>query len=257
MILHPIIDDLKKLRLAGAIEALESQMKNPESKNLTFEERLALLIDNELIYRENKKLSNRLKKAKFKQNACMQDVDYKSPRGLSRSFFMSFENCQWIRSYRNILITGATGTGKSYLGEALAHNACIKGFTAIRLHLSKFFNHIEAAKADGSYSKHLAEMVRCDLLLIDDFGAIPLTSASRRDLLEIIDDRYNTKSTIITSQLPVVDWHEAIGDKTLADAILDRLVHNAYRIELKGESMRKLQASAALSNQKECYELVS
>lgn len=243
MIIHPVLDNLKKMRLTGIFEALESQLKNPESDKLTFEERLALLVDNEHLYRENKRLTNRIKNAKFKQNACMQDVDYKSPRGLTRALFMSLENCQWINSHRNVLITGATGTGKSYLGEALAHNACMKGFTAIRLHLPKFFNHIEASKADGSYPKLLADVIKCDLLLIDDFGVIPLTTDNRRDLLEIMDDRYNTKSTIITSQRPVTEWHEAIGDKTLADAILDRLVHNAYRIELAGESMRKVKSS--------------
>lgn len=249
MIIHPVLDNLKKMRLPGIVEALESQIRNPESEKLTFEERLALLIDNELSYRENRKLSNRIKQANLKQNACMPDVDYKSPRGLSRSLFMSLENCGWIKSHRNVLITGATGTGKSYLGEALAHNACMKGFTAIRLHMPKFFNQIEASKADGSYNQLLATVAKSDLLLIDDFAVIPLTAENRRDLLEIMDDRYNTKSTVITSQLPITEWHKAIGDPTLADAILDRLVHNSYRIELQGESMRKLKSSLETATQ--------
>lgn len=243
MNIHPVIESLKKLRLKGVIEALESQQRNPEIENLLFEERLALLFDNELILRENKRLQNRLKKAKFKQNACMQDVDYRSVRGLDQTLFRSFENCNWLATYKNVLITGPTGAGKSYLGEALAHNACIKGFSAQRLQMSRFFHQITAAKADNSYLKWIGELAKCDILLIDDFGAAAFTDENRRDFLDIIDDRYNKKSTIITSQFPIKNWHEVIGDKTLADAILDRLVHNSYQIELRGESMRKRLAN--------------
>ena len=197
------------------------------------------MVDHEIALRENKRLQNRLKKAKFKQQACLQDVIYEPSRKLDRSLIMSLENCDWITKYRNILITGATGTGKSYVAEAIAHNACLKGFTVLRVQCPRIFHQLTAAKADGSYLKMQADMAKADLLLIDDLGISPLTDENRRDFLGFIDDRCKSRPTIITSQLPVKNWHEAIGDATLADAILDRLIHNAYRISLEGESMRK------------------
>jgi len=239
MIIHPVLESLKQLRLKGFVEALENQLKNPESKQLLFEERLALLTDHEIALRENKQLQNRLKKAKFKQQACLQDVIYEPSRKLDRSLIMSLDNCDWITKHRNILITGATGTGKSYVAEAIAHNACLKGFKVLRVQCPRIFQQLIAAKADGSYLKMQAEMAKADLLLIDDLGISPLTDENRRDFLGVIDDRCKSRPTIITSQLAVKDWHEAIGDATLADAILDRLIHNAYRICLEGESMRK------------------
>lgn len=241
MMIHPVIENLKRLRLKGVIEALECQLKNPESNNLLFEERLALLIDNEIGIRERKQLQTRLKRAKLKHQACMPDVTYEAARKLDRSLFLSFESCRWIDERRNILITGFTGTGKSYLADALAHNACMKGYVVRRVQCPRFFYELVAAKADGSYLKIQTELAKADLLIMDDLYIAPFSDENRRDLLEVMDDRYNKTSTIVTSQLPMKDWHEALGDATLGDAILDRLVHNSYKIDLEGPSKRKSQ----------------
>lgn len=240
MILHPIMENLKKLRLKGMLEALAAQ--TPASKQLQFEERLALIIDHEMSFRANKKLQTRLKNAKLKEPACMQDLIYEPSRKMDKSLISSFETCDWVSNHRNILITGATGTGKSYLAQALVHNACVKGYEVLRVQFPKILHQLTAAKADGSYLKMQNKLARVDVLLMDDFGIAPFTDEHRRDFLEIIDDRYNSKSTLITSQLPVQEWHSAIGDSTVADAILDRLIHNAYRISLDGDSMRKKMA---------------
>ena len=241
--IHPVIENLKRLRLKGIIEALECQLKNPESVNLLFEERLALLVDNEIGLRERRRLQTRLKNAKLKHQAYMPDVTYESARKLDRSLFMSFENCRWIEEHKNILIMGSTGTGKSYLAEALAHNACMKGYTVRRVQCPRLFHELCAAKADGSYLKMQAELAKADLLIMDDLYIAPFSDENRRDLLEIVDDRYHKTSTIVTSQLPVESWHEALGDATLGDAILDRLVHNSYKIALQGPSKRKQQSN--------------
>jgi DNA replication protein DnaC len=254
MILHPVIENLKQLRLKGVLEALTMQMVNAESGKLPFEERLALLFEHEIAMRQNRKLQIRLKNAKLKESACMQDVIYEASRKLDKSLILSFESCDWITKYRNILITGATGTGKSYLAQALAHNACLKGFEVLRVQFPKVLHQLTAAKADGSYLKMQTHLAKVDVLLMDDFGIVPFTDEHRRDLWEIIDDRYNKKSTVITSQLPVEDWHDVIGDSTLADAILDRLVHNAYRVALEGESMRKKITTK--SNKESCHEKI-
>lgn len=239
MLNHPTLDKLQTLRLSGMLKAFNEQQQMPEIDSLGFEERLGLLIDREVTERENRRLGSRLKKAKLRHCCCVEDLDFKTSRGLDKSLILSLAACTWIARGINVLISGPTGVGKSYLACALAHKACLEGYSAIYLRLPRLFEELRLAKADGRYGKLMLDYAKTNLLVLDDWGLTPMTDLQRRDLLELLEDRYGRKSTIVTSQLPVTLWHEAIGDPTLADAILDRLVHNAHKIELKGESMRK------------------
>ena len=241
MLTHPTAEKLQALRLPGMLKALEEQRRMPEIGELTFEERLGLLVDREMTDRENRRLGSRLKKAHLRLTAAVEDIAYRPPRGLDKSLMLSLAGCRWIGEHQNILITGATGVGKTYIACALAHKACREGYTALYFRLSRLLEEIGLARADGRYGKFLLALARTDLLVLDDWGLAPLTGEQRRDLLEVLDDRYRCRSTIVTSQLPEKHWHEALGDPTLADAILDRFVHNAHRINLKGETMRKPQ----------------
>jgi DNA replication protein DnaC len=246
MLTHPTLDKLQALRLTGMARALEEQLQMTGIEELGFCERLGLLVDREMTERENRRLHDRLAKARLRQTAVVEDIDFRAPRGLDRSLFSALCSCQWIREHQNILITGATGLGKSFLACALAHKACREGFTALYHRLPRLLPDLAIAKADGRYSKLLTALARTDVLVLDDWGLLALTDGHRRDLLEIVEDRYDRRSTIVTSQLPVNSWHDAIGDATLADAILDRLVHNAHRLALKGkESIRKTKAVVA------------
>jgi len=239
MLMHPTLEKLQHLRLTGMLKALEDQSQSPEIDALSFEERLGLMVDREITERDHRRLKTRLRKAKLRQDAAIEDIDYRHPRGLDKSLMLKLASCQWIRDHRNMLITGPTGAGKTFLSCALAHKACREDYSALYMRLPKLCRELTLAKADGSYGKLLTRWAKTELIVIDDWGIAPLTGEHRHDLLEVLDDRYSLRATVVTSQIPVEKWHEYLDDPTIADAILDRLIHNAYKIKLKGGSMRK------------------
>jgi DNA replication protein DnaC len=239
MFLHPTIETLKGLRLFGMVKALEEQENTSEWRQLEFEERLGLLVDRERIEQENRSLTARLRRARLGQQAAIEDLDLRTSRGLDRSLLATLSSCNWVTSHHNVLVTGPTGVGKSYLACALGHKACREGLSVLYHRIGRLFSELAIAHGEGRYLRLLKILAQVDVLILDDWGLTPLNAEQRRDLLELIEDRHARKSTIVTSQLPVDSWHEWLGDETLADAILDRLVHNAYKINLKGESMRK------------------
>lgn len=239
MLPNPTLDKLQTLRLHGMIKALNEQQATPDINDLSFDERLGLMVDRELTERENTRLTTRLKAARLRHNACLEDIDYRSPRGLDKSLILQLGSGQWLRDGLNLIIGGPTGVGKTWLAFALAHKACRDGYSVRYLRLPRLLEELGLAHGDGRFAKLMTGYAKTDLLILDDWGLAPFTAAQRRDMLELLDDRYGSRSTLVTSQLPVDKWHALIGDPTLGDAILDRLVHNAYRIELKGESMRK------------------
>jgi DNA replication protein DnaC len=242
MLLHPTLATLQTLRLSGMYRALEEQLRVPEFQTLSFEERLGLLLDREVTERANRRLHTRLKNARLRQAACLEDIDYRPARGLDKVLLAPLSACHWVRDHLNLLITGPCGVGKTYLACALAQQACREGYTARYLRLPRLLQELTFAKGDGRYGKLLTDFAKTDVLVLDDWGLAPLTADQRRDLLELIEDRHNSRSTVVTSQLPVAHWHDYLGDPTLADAILDRLVHNAYKLTLTGDSMRKITA---------------
>jgi DNA replication protein DnaC len=239
MLIHPTLERLRDLRLTGMLNALQEQMQSQEIETLSFEERLGLMVDREVTERDSRRLQTRLRQAKLRESAAIEDLDWRHPRGLDKGMVLSLASCQWIREHRNLLITGPTGVGKTYLGCAMAHKACREDYSVRYVRLPRLFRDLASARVDGSYGKLLAQCAKTDLIVLDDWGITPLSGEHRRDLLEMLEDRYGLRSTLVTSQLPVEQWHEYLDDPTVADAILDRLVHNAYTIKLKGESMRK------------------
>jgi DNA replication protein DnaC len=241
MLNHPTHERLAQLRLTGMAKALAEQAQIPDIQTLTFEERLGLLVDRELTERHNRQTSTRLRRARLKQTAVAEDIDYRHPRGLDKAVFRRLLTGDWVRGHQNVLITGPTGVGKTYLACALADAACRQGFTALYQRLPRLFEELTIARADGRYLKLMAALAKVDVLVLDDWGLAVLDGERRRDLLEVLDERYQTRSTLATSQLPVTHWHDALGDPTLADAILDRLVHQAHALALAGESLRKLR----------------
>lgn len=239
MLYQPTITKMLEMKLNGMAEALEEQRKSADTASLGFEERLAMLVERQWLWKQNRSLTARLKHARLRQPACMEDIDYRHPRGLQRSVMEHLSGCDWVRHAHNCIITGPTGAGKSYLACALAHQACRDGYRTLYFYAPKLFRELHACEADGSLPALLRKLARTQLLVIDDWGLEKASSALYRDFLEILDDRHTSAATLITSQFPPDRWHELIGDATVADAILDRLIHGAHRIELDGDSMRK------------------
>jgi DNA replication protein DnaC len=242
MLTHPTCNRLVALGLTGMAKAFDEQQQQPDVAALGFDERFALLVDREATERENKRLVNRLRFAALRQNAVVEDIDIKAPRGLDRVLFQKLVAGEWIKRHQNLLIVGPTGVGKSWIACALGHKACRDNHSVIYRRLPRLFDLLALARGDGQHARLLKMLARVDLLILDDWGLAPMLPEQRRELLEIMEDRHGRGSTVVTSQLPVEHWHEIIGDPTIADAILDRLVHNAHRLTLKGESLRKAAA---------------
>ena len=239
MLQQPLINKLIELRLDGMARALQEQMESSQYETLTFLDRLGLMIDREIACRDNKRLQTRLKKARLRYNATIEDIDFRVSRGLDKQVILSLSNCQWIRERQNCIIIGPTGVGKTYLANALANRACRDGYTAQYARISVLVEDLTIARADGRYRSLMHAYARTDMLILDDWGLIGMTEEERRIIFDVIEDRADLKSTIIVSQMPIEKWHTIIGDLTLGDALLDRIVHSSHKIILKGESLRK------------------
>jgi DNA replication protein DnaC len=254
MLIHPMAERLRGLGLTAMAEAFLEIHNQSAADDLSREDWLGLLIDREATARDNKRLGRRLTQARLRQSAVIEDADLRTPRGLDRGLFQTLTTCRWVRDSQHLLIGGPTGTGKSWLACALGHKACREGFSVLYRRAPRLFAELATARGEGRLARQMTRLERTRLLIIDDWGPEPLTGEQRRDLLEIVDDRDGKGSLLITSQVPVSRWHEIIGNPTLGDAILDRIVHRAHRIDLKGESLRKRQALAvadSLTNAKE------
>ena len=246
MLTEPTHDKLQSMKLVGMAKAWEQQHQDSEHAGLDFDERFGLLVDAEVLYRENRQMKRRLADAHLRiGQACIENLRQGEARGLEKTLTRQLATCQWVNDRKRILITGATGTGKTYVACALAQQACRKGHRTLYRRVPRLLDELALARADGSYTKLLARLARAEVLVLDDWGLVTLNDAQRRDLLEVIEDRYGEGATIVTSQIPHTQWHEYLGEPTLADAILDRLVHGAYKIALKGPSQRKEEAESA------------
>jgi DNA replication protein DnaC len=242
MLNQQTLDKLHTLKLTGMAKAFTDQLNQPDMDRLSFAERFGLIVDRQWTWKEDNRMERYLKNARMKLNACMEDIDYKTPRGIDQSAMMSLISCDWVKRHHNVIITGPTGVGKTFLACALTNKACREGYRALYIRSPKFSYQMAIAKGDGSYGKIITKISKAHVLVIDDLGLAPMTDPERRDLLEVIEERHGHASTIVTSQLPVNHWHEQIGDPTIADAILDRLIHNAHKFNLKGGSLRKKYA---------------
>jgi DNA replication protein DnaC len=236
-------EQLHVLKLAGMLDALEQQQAQPETHDLAFEERFALLVDREILHRENRRLARLLKTARLRVEACVEDIDYRHPRGLQKSRMAQLASLDWIRRSLNLCLTGPTGCGKTWIACALGNQACRQGLSVRYLRLPTLLEQLRIAHGDGTYVRLMGQLLKTDLLILDDCGIQPLTRPQRNDLMEVIEDRHDRRSTLIASQLPIDHWHDYIGEATLADAILDRMLHGAHRLNLTGESMRKQRAT--------------
>ena len=252
---HQTITKMNEMKLFGMAEAYSDQLNNPQFSDLSFDERLQLLIDRESIGRENRKLTTRLRFARLKQSASIEDIDFRHPRGLDKAQIIGISQGDWVKQHQNILITGPTGTGKSYLGCAFVHKAIRQGFSGLYVRLPRLLEDMGIAHGDGRYLKLLNQFSKTEVLVIDDFGLVKLNLQQAHDILEILDDRYQTKSTVVTSQIPTDKWYGIIPDPTVADAVMDRLIHNAYIIAMKGESMRKKQSKNGGKNNENNEEI--
>jgi len=240
MLTQPTVDKLITMRLRGMADAFREQQESADLQRLSFDERLGLLIDRQWNWRENRALDRRLRSGRLLGPACIEDIDYRTARGLDRQLVRSLtQESVWVREHQHLFLLGPTGIGKTWLARAFAQKACRDGYTALFQKAAELFRGLATARADGTHSRLLYHLGRIDLLVVDDFCMAPMTEAERRDFLEICDARYQARSTLLASQLPVNNWHAQIGDPTIADSILDRLVHNAHRIDLKGESLRR------------------
>ena len=242
MLMQQTRDHLTTLRLTGMLQALEEQIEQPALAELSFEERLGILVDREILYRENRRLGRLLSAAKLRVSACVEDIDYRHARGLDKPRMASLITLDWLRQSLNLCLTGPTGCGKTWLACALGNEACRRGFSVRYLRLPQLFEMLRIAHGDGSYPKLMNKLLKTDLLILDDWGIQKISAAQRNDLMEVIEDRHGRRSTLITSQLPIEHWHDYIGEATIADAVLDRLLHGAHRLNLTGDSMRRQQA---------------